>query len=123
MTNPPSIRLINSTEMNVSSASNASNNIVDDGSIPGVDLAINSPPRIRQNQHSKRRLSKLLIMTMTTQNNIHAEDEYIEMGVSSISEDSPDPANNGSAPAVDVAIDFLPPSEVLSARLPRLSSC
>jgi hypothetical protein len=59
--NPPSIRLINSIEMGVSSASK---NIVDEGGIPGVDSAINSPTRLRQNQSSKRQLSQLLMMTM-----------------------------------------------------------
>jgi hypothetical protein len=50
------------------------------------------------------------MMTMTGLNNIHVKDEYIEMemGVSSISEDSPDPTKNGSVPAVDATIDFLP---------------
>jgi hypothetical protein len=47
------------------------------------------------------------MMTMTGLNNIHAEDEYIEMSVSSISEDSPNPTKNGSVPAVDAAIDSL----------------
>ena len=88
--------------------SSASNNIADEGGIPGVDSAINSPPRLRQNQRSKRQLSQLLMMTMTGLHNIHAEDEYIEMGVSSISEDSPDPTSNGRVPAVNTAIDFLP---------------
>jgi hypothetical protein len=87
--------------------SSASNNIVDEGGIHGVHSAINSPPCLRQNQRSKRQLSQHLMMTMTVLNNIHAEDEYIEMDVSSITEDSPDPTNNGSVPAIDAAIDFL----------------
>jgi hypothetical protein len=56
MVNPPPIRLINSIEMDLSSASFASNNAVDDGGITDVDSAIDSPPRIRQNQRLKRQL-------------------------------------------------------------------
>jgi hypothetical protein len=59
MVNPPSIRLINSIKMDLSSASNAANNAVDDGGITGVDSAIDSPPRIRQNQRLKCQLSQL----------------------------------------------------------------
>ena len=59
MVNPSSIRLINSIEMDRSSASNASNNAVDDGGITGVDSVINSPPRICQNQCLKRQLFQL----------------------------------------------------------------
>jgi hypothetical protein len=59
MVNPQSIRLINSIKMDLSSASNAANNAVDDGGITGIDSAIDSPPRIRQNQRLKRRLSQL----------------------------------------------------------------
>jgi hypothetical protein len=59
MANPPSIRLINSIKMNISSASNASNNHTDDGGITGVDSAIDSPPRIRPNHRPKRQLSQL----------------------------------------------------------------
>jgi hypothetical protein len=39
MANLPSIRLINSIEMDLSSASNATNNAIDDGGITGVDSA------------------------------------------------------------------------------------
>jgi hypothetical protein len=59
MVNPQSIRLINSIKMDLSSASNAANNAVDDGGITGIDSAIDSPPRIRQNQRLKRQLSQL----------------------------------------------------------------
>jgi ribosomal 50S subunit-associated protein YjgA (DUF615 family) len=59
MVNPPSIRLINSIEMDLSSASKTSNNAVDDGGITDVDSAIDSPPRIRQNQRLKRQLFQL----------------------------------------------------------------
>jgi hypothetical protein len=59
MVNPPPIRLINSIEMDLSSASYASNNAVDDGGITDVDSAIDSPPRIRQNQRPKRQLFQL----------------------------------------------------------------
>jgi hypothetical protein len=56
MVNPPSIRLINSIEVDRSSASNASNNAVDDGGITSVD----SPPRILQNQRLNRQLFQLM---------------------------------------------------------------
>jgi hypothetical protein len=56
MVNPPSIRLINSIEMDLSSASNAFNNVVDDGGITGVDSAIDSVPCNRPNQRLKRQL-------------------------------------------------------------------
>jgi alkanesulfonate monooxygenase SsuD/methylene tetrahydromethanopterin reductase-like flavin-dependent oxidoreductase (luciferase family) len=59
MVNPPSIRLINSIEMDLSSASNAFNNVVDDGGITGVDSAIDSAPRNRPNQRLKRQSSQL----------------------------------------------------------------
>jgi hypothetical protein len=59
MANLPWIRLINSIEMDLSSASNATNNAIDDGGITGVDSAIDSPPRICQNQRLKRQLSQL----------------------------------------------------------------
>jgi hypothetical protein len=45
-------------------------------------------------------------MTMTRLINIHAKDENIKMGISSISEDSFDPTNNGSVPANNIAINF-----------------
>jgi hypothetical protein len=47
MVNPSSIRLKNS------------NNAVDDGGITGVDSAIDSSPRIHQNQRLKRQLFQL----------------------------------------------------------------
>jgi alkanesulfonate monooxygenase SsuD/methylene tetrahydromethanopterin reductase-like flavin-dependent oxidoreductase (luciferase family) len=59
MVNPPSIRLINSIKMDLSSASNAANNGVDDGGITGVNSAIDSLPHIRQNQRLKCQLSQL----------------------------------------------------------------
>jgi hypothetical protein len=58
MVNPPSIRLINPIEMDLSSASNAANNAVDDGGITGVHPVIDSPPRIRPNPRPKRQLSQ-----------------------------------------------------------------
>jgi hypothetical protein len=59
MMNPPSIGLINPIEMDLSSASNAANNAVDDGGITGVHPIIDSPPRIRPNPRPKRQLSQL----------------------------------------------------------------
>jgi hypothetical protein len=46
--------------MDLSSASNTSNNAVDDVGITGVDSAIDSAPRIRPNQRLKRQLSQLM---------------------------------------------------------------
>ena len=45
--------------MNLSSASSAFNEAAHDGTIPNVDAAIASPPRIRQSQRHKRQLSQL----------------------------------------------------------------
>jgi hypothetical protein len=53
---PPSILLINPFKMDVSSASNASNNTANDVGVPGVDSSVYSPPRIRQ---SKRKFAQV----------------------------------------------------------------
>ena len=45
--------------MNLSSTSSAFNEAAHDGTIPNVDAAIASPPRIRQSQRHKRQLSQL----------------------------------------------------------------
>jgi hypothetical protein len=50
---------INPPHADLSAASNAFNNAVDDGGITGVEFAIDSAPRIRPNERVKRQLSQL----------------------------------------------------------------
>jgi hypothetical protein len=45
--------------MNLSTASAAFNVAATDGTIPNIDAAINSPPRLRQSQRPKRQQAQL----------------------------------------------------------------
>jgi hypothetical protein len=56
-TNPsPSL---NSSKMNLSTASAAFNDAANDGTIPNVDAVLHSLPRLRQSQRPKRQLAQL----------------------------------------------------------------
>jgi hypothetical protein len=90
MVNPPSIRLINPIEMDLSSASNAANNAVDDGGITGVHPGIDSPPRIRPNPRPK-------MMAIRTMNSI----DRIK------SSPSPSPIASFTPPNVSVVVSKL----------------